>query len=113
MPFEPGIIPEGAKPFKKGNDPKRNLGGRPKGKSISTLLNELLEKKVKDLDGTERTRAEIIALKLLSKATDAKTVDNSVLKAIEQILDRSEGKAKQTVDVNSNVHLTDEPIVFE
>lgn len=111
MPFEPGVIPQGATPFKKGE--VANPTGRPKGKSISTLLNELLEKKVKDLDGTERTRAEIIALKLLSKATDAKTVDNSVLKAIEQILDRSEGKAKQTVEVNSNVHLTDEPIVFE
>lgn len=111
MPFEPGEIPQGATPFQPGQT--GNPKGRPKGKSISTLLNELLEKKVKDLDGTERTRAEIIALKLLSKATDAKTVDNSVLKAIEQILDRSEGKAKQTVDVTSNVHLSDEPIVFE
>lgn len=113
MPFEPGKIPEGAQPFQKGDDPKRNMDGRPKGKSITTLLNELLEKKIKDLDGTERTRAEIIALKLLSKATDAKIVDNSVLKAIEQILDRSEGKAKQTVNLTNNIHLKDEDIIFE
>ncbi|HEY5391575.1 MAG TPA: hypothetical protein VIJ57_05645 [Hanamia sp.] len=104
MPFVPGVIPEGAEPFKVGYDPKRNLEGRSKGKSISTLLNELLEKKIKDIDGTERTRAEIIALKLLSKATNAKNIDNTVLKAIEQILDRSEGKAKQTIiaDFTSN-----------
>ena len=111
MPFEPGQIPEGAKPFRPGQT--GNPNGRPKGKSISTLLSELLEKKVKDVDGEERTRAEIIALKLLGKATNAKTVDNSVLKAIEQILDRSEGKAKQTVNLTNNVRLIDEDIIFE
>lgn len=94
-------------------DPSPNPAGKPKGKTISTILSELLEKEVIDEeDGAKRTRAEIIALRLVKKAKSTK-IDAQALKAIEQILDRTEGKAKQTVDVKSNIYLTDRPINFE
>lgn len=90
-------------PAKKGE--VRNPKGRTPGKSISSYLKSLLEGtiKLKDETGKEKnfTRAEAIALKLFQKAMSGKATDQAQLKAIEQILDRTEGKPLQAT-INEN-----------
>lgn len=96
------------------NPERINREGKTRGtKNISTILMQLLELYVNDPDneGQKITNAELLAIRL--KKLSGSDNENISLKAIEQILDRTEGKAKQTVDVNSNVHLTDRPINFE
>lgn len=72
-----------------------NPNGRPKGKSLSTILRKLLEGSVKIKEGdTERsvTRNEQIALALLEKASKGD------VNAIKEIFDRTEGKSPQSID---------------
>lgn len=88
--------PENLKePWKEG-DPSPNPSGRPKGsRNLSTILKEMLEEDVEVvIDGKKERRQfqEVIIRKLLKKANDGD------IRAIEQIFDRTEGKAKQTVD---------------
>ena len=75
-------------------DPNRiNKEGRPKGaKNLSTILKAMLEEDVEVvIDGKKERRQfqEVIIRKLLKKANDGD------IRAIEQIFDRTEGKAKQ------------------
>lgn len=94
-----GGTPANLKPFKPGKDKRRNMNGAPKGTTISSYLKKLLEGTINLLDEKgnkiQLTRAEAIALKLLSKALSKSATDQAQLKAIEQILDRTEGKSKQ------------------
>lgn len=76
--------------FEKGKS--GNPAGRPPGKSISTILKELLEGTIKNASGEVKTRAEVLALTLIEKGIKGKD-----LRAIEQILDRTEGKPLQTI----------------
>ncbi len=80
--------------FKEGES--GNPNGRPKGsRNLSTILKEMLEEDVEVvIDGKKERRQfqEVIICKLLKKANDGD------IRAIEQIFDRTEGKAKQTVD---------------
>ena len=87
MAFEPGKIPEGAKPFQKGKS--GNPKGRPK------KLPEL-DKLLADVLGEEKdgvTAADAILRKLRAMAASGN------IRAAEILLDRAYGKAKQTVDM--------------
>ncbi len=91
----PNIADEGKNyQFKEGQT--GNPQGRPRGKSVSTILKELLDGEIKNTEGITKTRSEVIALKLFEKA-----IKNGDLKAITEILDRTEGKAPQTLNVNT------------
>jgi hypothetical protein len=102
MPFKPGEIPEGAKPWKEG-DPSPNPSGRPKGsKNLSTVLKEMLEEELEVIiDGVKVKKAfkDLIVRKLIKKANDGD------LRAIQEIFDRVEGKAKQEIqhDINTGI----------
>lgn len=75
-------------------DPDRiNKAGRPPGRSITSILKDLLEGTIKNASGEVKTRAEVLALTLLEKGIKGKD-----LRAIEQILDRTEGKPLQKVE---------------
>jgi hypothetical protein len=78
----------------------RNPHGRPKGaRNLSTVLREMLDTKI-DVDMPDGTKSkkdfrDIIIQKLIKKAS---TGD---LKAIDMIMDRTDGKPCQAVDVTS------------
>jgi hypothetical protein len=81
-------------------DPNRiNKEGRPKGtKNLSTILKAMLEEDVEVvIDGKKERRQfqEVIIRKLLKKANDGD------LRAIMEIFDRVEGKAKQEMNITS------------
>lgn len=83
-------------------DPNRiNKEGRPKGaKNLSTILKAMLEEDVEVvIDGKKERRQfqEVIIRKLLKKANDGE------IRAITEIFDRVEGKAKQEVKVESQI----------
>ena len=80
------------KPFKKGEDKRRNVLGRPK----KTLLSEAIREQVAALmpGADERTFAEAIAETLINLAVAGD------VSAIREIADRTEGKPKQAIDVD-------------
>jgi hypothetical protein len=84
------------RPFVPG-DPRINKGGRPKRKWLTEAFEELLERKLSDPAERE---AFIQAQwgKLLSK-----TVVSSML--LEKMLDRTEGKLTQPVDVSGQIDI--------
>lgn len=85
--------------FGSGQDPTK--GGRPKGKTLKTVLAEILEnptKRLKELLPEGTTGRESLALELLSIAFSKTSKDNDKLAAIKEILDRMEGKAKQEIE---------------
>lgn len=76
----------------------RNPDGIKGEKTVSAILKELLKKGSgnKDDTGRELTRAESIALKMFRLIERGET-DQVQLKAIEQVLDRTEGKPTQEI----------------
>lgn len=79
-------------------DPDRiNKEGRPKGsRNLSTILREMLEEEVEVVvDGKKQKKQfqEVIIRKLIKKANDGE------IRAITEIFDRVEGKAKQSIEV--------------
>lgn len=92
--------PQNLKPFKKGEDPRRNLKGRPPAiPDLEPLLHKVLGEE-KD----NKTAMEIIIMALRSKATKGD------IRAAEILMDRAYGKAKQTIDNNINVT---KPIIID
>jgi hypothetical protein len=78
------------KPFKKGEDPRRNLDGRPKGsKGLRTVLKELLS--AKDPKGEW---ANPVAMKLLQKA-----FSDGHYPSLIEIIDRIEGKSQSKLEM--------------
>lgn len=76
------------KPFKKGNDPNRNLNGRPpKLPHIDKLIEEVLGE---EKDGI--SAAKVILMALRQKATKGD------VRAAEILLDRAYGKLKVNID---------------
>ena len=90
MAFEPGKIPEGAKPFPKGKS--GNPNGRPKKlPEIDKLLADVLGE---EKDGV--TAADAILRKLRAMAAAGN------IRAAEILLDRAYGKPKQSVDMKTD-----------
>lgn len=85
-------------PWKEG-DPSPNPNGRPKGsRNLSTILREMLEEEIEvTVDGKKERKQfqEVIIRKLLKKANDGE------IRAITEIFDRVEGKAKQSIEVGN------------
>jgi hypothetical protein len=86
-------------PFKEGES--GNPAGRPKGsKNLSTILKEMLEEEIEiTLDGKKERKQfkDIIVRRLVKKANDGD------LRAIQEIFDRTEGKAKQEVEQSTTI----------
>ena len=88
-----GGVPENLKPFKKGNDERRNMKGAPvKIPTLEILLAEVL--------GEEREG--VVAAKAILSALRNKALKGDT-RAAELLLDRAYGKAKQTIDQNTNL----------
>jgi hypothetical protein len=87
---------ENLKPCKPGHT--NNPNGRPKGKTMATILKEILDKKLIVVDPIEKKKAskeikEILMLKLVAKAMIGKGNE----KIINMILERLEGKPDQHI----------------
>jgi 2-oxoglutarate dehydrogenase complex dehydrogenase (E1) component-like enzyme len=100
MPFEKGKIPKGAKPFKKGES--GNPTGKPKGvEHSSTRLKRLLEL-TQDLKNPVTGETESFSVaEQMDLALIIKARKGDVL-AYREILDRLEGKAKQSTDITTD-----------
>lgn len=90
-------------PFEPGES--GNPAGRPKGtKNLSTILREMLELEIEE-DGVKITQKDAIIKKLIKQSTAGN------LRAIQEVFDRTEGKAKQEFkidnvsDLNFNVNI--------
>ena len=87
-----GGNPQNLVPFKKGNDERRNKDGRPEGQSLKSILDRLLERKIKVEDMgevVEVTRKEAIALDMIVTAlTDEDP--NITMKAAKFIFDNTD-----------------------
>ncbi len=84
------------KPFKKGDDERRNVLGRPK----KTLLSEAIREQIAaSMPGaSEQTFAEAIAKTLIDLAVGGDVA------AIREIADRTEGKPKQAIDLDLQIN---------
>lgn len=81
------------KPFKKGNDPRRNLKGQPKKiPNLDKLLADLLGD-----EDDDKSEAKSVLRALLVQAKKGN------VRAIEVLLERAYGKPKQTIDNNITV----------
>jgi hypothetical protein len=95
--------PENIEPYKFEPGQSGNPSGRPKGtKNPSTILKEMLEEELEVvIDGVKvkKTFKDLIVRKLIKKANDGD------LRAIQEIFDRVEGKAKQEIqhDINTGI----------
>jgi hypothetical protein len=85
---------ENLKPWKPGES--GNPGGRPRTKLITAELERMLEQEAPTADG--KTWAAVIAEALLKKARQGD------VRAITELANRIEGKARQTVDLELDVY---------
>ena len=104
------------KPFKKGFDERRNMKGAPKGKRVSTTLNDFLNnpshKTVSaakfvslflDRDGEEPiTNRDALAARLLFLA-----IVKGDMSAIREVIDRTEGSVKQEISTEIGIDKAD------
>lgn len=89
------------KPFPPGTS--GNPSGRKKGSlNLTTILRRMLEEEVEVTDGGKKVKkplSDVLVQKLIKKA-----VKDDNLKAISEIFDRVDGKAKQTIEATvSNI----------
>lgn len=91
------------KPFKEGEDSRRNLDGRPPGKSFKTILEKLLDLEASDEEKTDEeikkmfpdgrvTKREILMTRLLIRA-----LRDPDSKSMERLMNRVDGKPIETV----------------
>jgi len=89
MPFVPGEIPEGAKPFKKGRS--GNPKGRPKLPDLKEAIAKVLNK-----EKNGKTALDEILDALWEKAKKGD------VRAAQELMDRGFGKAQQFIDHTSD-----------
>lgn len=96
---------ENLKPFKEGDDSRRNTGGRPTGsKSFKKILDELLEMVVKD-EGVKSAKeivdmypdGQVTYKQAMAVRMIAKAVLDPESKSAERIMNRTEGKPIETI----------------
>ncbi len=82
--------------------------GRPKGSlSFKTILEKYLSQKRLDPEtGKKLTTKDLIVLKLIKRALTGDPDKSIDLKAIHEILNRSDGLPKQSIDQNINGNIT-------
>jgi hypothetical protein len=93
----------------KNNPQNINQKGAPKGKRVSTIIKEILERgdlskireDLKDIDDGKKALAIELLTIAFSNSDEIKTSDK--LNAIKEVLDRTDGKATQTVETNVTV----------
>jgi hypothetical protein len=89
--------------FEKGNNHgnrfEKNVSGNPAGRPKSAMLSDALRRKMLDAmpGASEKTVADGIADALIKQAL------NGEVSAIKEVFDRTEGRARQFVDVEMNV----------
>ena len=88
MPFKPGITPEGAKPFKKGQT--GNPNGRPKMPDLKEAISKILSE---EKNGQSALEAVLIALFNRALKGD--------VRAAQELLDRGFGKSQQNIDLST------------
>ena len=84
------------KPFVKGDDPRRNVDGRPRVlPELKEILTEILSEEITNQKGDRATRLEAILRTLNAKA------QKGDMRAIQEVLDRMYGKSKQIIETQS------------
>jgi hypothetical protein len=87
------------KPFQSGDDPRRNMNGKPKGaRHFTTLFKEAV---TKIAEGEAESDDILIVKKVIAKAKEGD------LKAVDMILDRTDGKAEQIINLDADVTVND------
>ena len=87
----------GGVPFKPGDDPRRNLEGRPKGSySMVTLIKKKAEELYPGDPEKQRTYGEMVVEEMFKKA-----IGRADMFAIKEITDRIDGKAPASLDITS------------
>lgn len=87
--------------FQKGDDPRRNLDGKPKGtKHFSTLFKEVLKEHIKLKDGSKMTIGDAMVKAMTSKAI------RGDVSAFNAVADRVDGKAQQSLEVTADLNIT-------
>jgi hypothetical protein len=85
-------------PFKEGDDPRRNLEGRPKGsRNFSTLFNEAIKKIVTE----QKIPITDPEIEMVSRAIIEALKGNYVF--YRDIMDRRYGQAKQTIETSGEI----------
>ena len=100
---------ENLKPWKPGQS--GNPKGKPRGKTLTPLLREMLGKKVKfknPFTGEKKLTkiSDAILINLIGTALS----DKGSTKAIVEIFDRIDGKSPQKVDLEGNLNTKDEKL---
>jgi hypothetical protein len=88
-------------PFKEGDDPRRNLEGRPKGsRNFSTLFNEAIKKIVTE----QKIPITDPEIEMVSRAIIEALKGNYVF--YRDIMDRRYGQAKQTIETSGETDVS-------
>lgn len=103
MGFKKGEVPPGSKPFEKGES--GNPGGRPPGSlSFKSIAERLLDGKINIEQAGEMrqiTRREKMILNIINDAVNDEDPATR-LKAVAYLVERTEGKVADKVDMTSN-----------
>lgn len=111
MPFKKGEIPKGAKPFKKGQsgNPLGREKGVPQRSTIAKRwlsVNQNLKNPITNLV-ENMSQEDIMTLSLIKEAREGN------VNAYKALMDSAYGAPKHDVSLSGNIHLSDEPIIFE
>lgn len=102
------------KSFKKGES--GNPKGRPKGQSLTSILQDAVDRKISKTDPLSGLKKKVTISKALAYSVISKGLKGDI-KAINMIFDRLEGKPKQSIemdgDLNTNTNRTNIDLTFE
>ena len=78
------------------------LGGRPKGsRGFKYVINKILDDEITIQEGTKQlkmTKRDALAVKLAKIALSDTSKENDVLRAMDMIMDRMDGKPRQSIE---------------